>query len=92
MTLTSARTRTSAHADLGDDWMLQQRRLHLERRDAVAERLHQVVGATAMMYVAVGVDRREVAADEPLAAINLRLLIGPVPVAEHEARVGAVHR
>ena len=69
--------------DLGDDGMLGQRRLHLQRRDAIAERLHEVVGAAAVEHVAVGIDDGEVAADEPLAAIDVALL--PAAVANSRA-------
>ena len=76
--------------DLGDSRVLADDRLDLLRGDAVPERLHEVVGAAVVGDVAVRVHGAYVAADEPLPAQHLALLVGPLPVAEHEGRVRAV--
>lgn len=44
-----------------------------------------------MVDVAVAVERDEVGTDEPVAAGRGRVLLGALPVAEHEPGVGAVH-
>src|SRR5207245_4034233 len=69
--------------------MVLQHPLDLVRRDAVAEALEQVVLAPEEPEVAVGVAARIVAGQEPVAVEAGRRLLGLVPVAEHEARVGA---
>ncbi len=64
--------------------------LDLVRRHPVAEGVHDVVVAAFEPDVALVIQRREVAAGEPLAPHHRRLFLGPVPVAEHQGRVGAV--
>src|SRR5437773_10261733 len=69
--------------------MVLQHPLDLVRRDAVAEALEGVVLAAEEPEVAVGVAARVVAGQEPVAVEAGGRLLGLVPVAEHEARVGA---
>ncbi len=67
-----------------------QHRFHLDRRDAVAHGVHEVVVAAVEPEIAVGIEAREVAAREPVAAHHRRLLLRALPVAEHQPRLGAV--
>ena len=71
--------------------MLAQYSLHFLRRDAIAERIHQVVGAAKMDHIAVLVERCQVAADEPFIAIYLGFFLRAIPVAEHETGIGTMH-
>src|SRR3546814_3428811 len=41
--------------------------------------------------IAIGIDAGEIPAAEPLAAIDQRLFIGALPVAQHQRGVGAMH-
>ncbi len=76
--------------DFGNVGMVGEHAFHLGRRDAIAERLDDLVVAAFVRDVAVDIHATEIAADEPLAAHDVRLLGGTVPVAEHQARVGAM--
>src|SRR5476649_2955715 len=72
---------------IGDRGMALQHALDLVGRDAVAEALDDVVLAPEEPEVAVGVAARIVAGEEPPVVLQLRGLVGKVPVAQEEARV-----
>ena len=69
-----------------------QRGLDLDRRETVAEGLDDVIVAAVEREVAVAVDGRQIAAHEPLAAVDRRLFPRSTPVPEHEPGVRAMHR
>src|SRR5438132_6019244 len=69
--------------------MVLQHPLDLVRRDAVTEALEEVVLAAEEPEVTVGVAARVVAGQEPVAVEAGGRLLGLVPVAAHETRVGA---
>src|SRR4051794_4281039 len=70
-------------------WVLDARRLDLERPDPIAGRDDHVVGAPRVPVVAVLVGLGGVLAVKPLAAEGLLARLGVVPVAERIVRVGA---
>src|ERR1700680_4614814 len=83
-------------ADLGADPVLtdgylhhtgavDQRGLDLERRNAIAAGVHDVVGAAMRPEIAIAVERREVAPGKPVAAEGACLLLGATPIAEHQS-------
>ena len=65
-------------------------RLDLQRRHAIAAGVHDVVGAAVMPEIAVLVESREVAAGKPVAPESVRFLLGAAPVAEHQPGLGAM--
>ena len=78
--------------DIGDARRMAQGRFDLGGRNAIALRVHEIVGAPVQPDIAVGIQFRDVAADEPLAAKDLGFGFGALPVAEHQAGVGAMDR
>ena len=76
-------------AGVDDAGMQEQRVLDLLRADAVAAGGHQIVGAAEIRDRVVGLHPRAVAGDEPFAAERGVGLLGPVPVAEHQAGIAA---
>ena len=77
-------------ADFGHGGMQADHALDLVGRDPVAESVHQIVVAPVEPEVAVLVQAREIAAREPFAAQDGGFFVGPVPVAEHQARLRTV--
>ena len=91
MTETSLRTRISVHATSDTPGQRASGGLDLLRRDAITTGIHQFIRSAEVRDVAIIIDGAEIAADEPFATENLRFLVWPPPVAEHQARVGAMH-
>ena len=86
----------AAYADFGagdfcDAGTRRERSLDFKRRDTIAARIHQLIHAAEVRDVAVRIDGAEIAADEPVATEDFGFLFGTVPIAEHQAWVGAVH-
>ena len=59
----------SAAGNLGNAWIMRERGFDFLRRNAIAERIHDVVGAAEVGQIPVGIDHANVAADEPVAAM-----------------------